>query len=100
MTENIFENRFQNAEELARMGADIHIDGKTAVIVGVERLHGAVVHSRELRGGASLIAAALGADGKTTVVNTDYIDRGYEQIEKNLSDCGAHIERKAEIDGI
>ncbi len=100
VTENIFENRFQNAEELARMGADIHIDGKTAVIVGVERLHGAVVHSRELRGGASLIAAALGADGKTTVVNTDYIDRGYEQIEKNLSDCGAHIERKAEIDGI
>ena len=75
------------------MGADIRIDGKTAVIVGVDRLHGAVVEARELRGGASLVAAGLGADGNTTVYNTEYVDRGYESFEKNLSACGAHIER-------
>lgn len=98
VNESIFENRFQNAEELIRMGADIHTDGKTAVIVGTEKLHGATVHARELRGGASLVSAALGAEGKTAVINTEYIDRGYEQIEQQLLKCGAHIERKNEID--
>lgn len=98
VNESIFENRFQNAEELIRMGADIHTDGKTAVIVGTEKLHGAAVHARELRGGASLVSAALGAEGKTAVINTEYIDRGYEQIEQQLLKCGAHIERKNEID--
>lgn len=93
IVETIFENRFQNADELLRMGADIRIDGKTAVIVGVDRLHGAAVEARELRGGASLVAAGLGAEGKTTVFNTEYIDRGYENFEKNLSLCGACIER-------
>ncbi len=93
IVENIFENRFQNADELIRMGADIRIDGKTAVIVGVEKLQGTTVEARELRGGASLIVAGLGADGETRVVNTEYIDRGYEIIEKNLSMCGAHIKR-------
>lgn len=93
VVETIFENRFQNAEELLRMGADIRIDGKTAVIVGVDRLHGATVEARELRGGASLVAAGLGAEGITRVMNTEYIDRGYENFEKNLSLCGAHIER-------
>jgi len=93
IVENIFENRFQNADELIRMGADIRIDGKTAVIVGVEKLHGTTVEARELRGGASLIVAGLGAEGETRVVNTEYIDRGYEIIEKNLSMCGAHIKR-------
>lgn len=93
ITETIFENRFQNAEELLRMGADIRVDGKTAVVVGVKKLHGAVVHARELRGGASLVTAALGAEGTTTVMNTEYIDRGYEDFEKNLSMCGARIAR-------
>ena len=82
--ENIFENRFRNAEELVRMGADIRIDGKTAVIVGVKQLHGAKVRACELRGGASLVTAALGAEGITTVSDVEYIDRGYEDFEKNL----------------
>ena len=91
IVETIFENRFQNAEELVRMGAQIRVDGKTAVIMGVKRLHGANVEARELRGGASLVVAALGADGETNIINTEYIDRGYEELEKNLSSCGAKM---------
>ena len=93
VVENIFENRFRNAEELVRMGADIRVDGKTAVIVGVKQLHGAKVCACELRGGASLVTAALGAEGITTVSDVEYIDRGYEDFEKNLSLCGANIIR-------
>lgn len=91
--ETIFENRFRNAEELVRMGADIRVDGKTAVVVGVKRLHGANVCSCELRGGASLVVAALGAEGISLISNVEYIDRGYESFEKNLTLCGAKIAR-------
>lgn len=93
IVETIFENRFRNAEELLRMGADIRVDGKTAVVVGVKRLQGANVCACELRGGASLVTAALGAEGITVVSDVEYIDRGYENFEKNLSLCGARIAR-------
>lgn len=93
IVETIFENRFRNAEELVRMGADIRVDGKTAVVIGTKRLHGARVCACELRGGASLVTAALGAEGTTIVTNVEYIDRGYENFEKNLTSCGANIKR-------
>ncbi len=93
IVETIFENRFRNAEELLRMGADIRVDGKTAVVVGVKRLQGANVCACELRGGASLVVAALGADGITFVSDIEYIDRGYESFDKNLALCGAKIAR-------
>ncbi len=92
--ENIFENRFQHVEELMRMGADIKVDGRIAVVQGVEHLEGAVVRAKELRGGAALIVAALAADGETKIEDIKYIDRGYESIEKYLSSCGAKIRRE------
>lgn len=92
--ENIFENRFQHVEELNRMGADIKVDGRIAIVQGVNSLEGTNVVAKELRGGAALIVAALSADGITTISNTKYIDRGYECIEKYLSSCGANIKRK------
>lgn len=92
--ENIFENRFQHVEELSRMGADIKVDGRVAVVNGVDSLSGAKVMARELRGGAALVIAGLAADGVTEISGTTYIDRGYENIEKCLSACGANIRRK------
>lgn len=93
LTETIFENRFQNVEELVRMGADIKVDGRTAVIIGTKNLSGANVIARELRGGASLIVAGLAASGVTNISNIEYIDRGYEDIDRNLRACGANIQR-------
>lgn len=92
--ENIFENRFQHVEELNRMGADIKVDGRIAIVQGVDGLEGTKVVAKELRGGAALIVAALSADGTTEIDNVRYIDRGYETIEKYLSACGANIKRK------
>lgn len=89
--ENIFENRFRHVDELNRMGADIKVSGRCAVVRGVKRLSGARVCARELRGGAALVIAGLAAQGRTIVENTGYIERGYENIEKNLSACGADI---------
>lgn len=92
--ENIFENRFQHVDELVRMGADIRIDGRCAVVVGTDRLTGTNVVAKELRGGAALVVAALAADGETEIENTKFIDRGYENIEKYLQLLGADIIRK------
>lgn len=92
--ENIFENRFHHVEELVRMGADIKVDGRIAIVQGVDKLSGANVLAKELRGGAALIAAALSAEGFTTIENVKYIERGYENIEKYLSSCGANIKRE------
>lgn len=92
--ENIFENRFRHVEELVRMGADIEIDGRVAVVHGTNRLEGAKVVAKELRGGAALILAGLAADGVTEVEGSAFVDRGYENIEKNLSAFGADIKRK------
>ena len=92
--ENIFENRFQHVDELARMGADIKVEGRSAVVRGVRKLQGANVVARELRGGAALVVAALAANGTTTVSGTEFIDRGYENIEKYLLKCGGKIRRE------
>ncbi len=91
--ERIFENRFMHVLELQRMGADIELDGRTAIVRGVEKLSGAPVMATDLRASASLVLAALAAEG-TTVINRIYhLDRGYEAIEKKLSAVGARIER-------
>ena len=91
--ENIFENRFRNASELNRMGASISVHDKIAVINGVPKLQGAQVCAHDLRAGAALIVAGLCAEGKTTVENICYIDRGYESAEKDFNSLGAKIKR-------
>nr|WP_316629170.1 UDP-N-acetylglucosamine 1-carboxyvinyltransferase [uncultured Brevundimonas sp.] len=91
--ETIFENRFMHVSELARMGADIHVDGRVAAIRGVPALSGATVMATDLRASASLILAGLVADGTTEVLRVYHLDRGYEHIENKLSALGAHIER-------
>ncbi len=93
LTENIFENRFRHVPELRRMGADIIIKDRTAVIKGVESLHGAEVYAQDLRGGAALVLAGLCAEGITVVNDVYHIDRGYESPEKVLSNIGANIVR-------
>lgn len=95
-TETIFENRFRHVDELVRMGADVRVEGRSAIVRGVERLTGARVVAQELRGGAALVLAALAADGKSEISGTEYIDRGYEEIEKYLADCNAAIKRISE----
>lgn len=91
--ENIFENRFRHVDELVRMGADIKVEGRSAVVSGVKNLYGTRLVARELRGGAALVVAALGAEGTSEISGVEYIDRGYEEIEKRLADCNASIRR-------
>ncbi|TYP54940.1 UDP-N-acetylglucosamine 1-carboxyvinyltransferase [Thermosediminibacter litoriperuensis] len=93
ITETVFENRFKHAEELRRMGANIKINGNTAIIKGIKRLTGAVVEAKDLRAGAALVIAGLAADGKTIVEGTSYIERGYEWFDRNLQALGAKIEK-------
>ena len=93
ITETVFENRFMHVNELMRMGADIIIEGNSAVIKGMRKLSGAPVMATDLRASASLILAGLVAEGKTEVSRVYHIDRGYERIEKKLSSLGARIER-------
>jgi UDP-N-acetylglucosamine 1-carboxyvinyltransferase len=93
ITENIFENRFMHASELMRMGANIRIDGPRAIVAGKTQLSGATVIASDLRGSASLILAALVADGFTIVDRVYHLDRGYEKIEEKLRSVGAQIER-------
>lgn len=91
--ENIFENRYRHVDELSRMGANIRVSGRAAVVTGVETLHGASVRCTDLRGGAALCVAALAAEGETRISELDHIDRGYEDIVRDLSALGADIER-------
>ncbi|MFP5374451.1 MAG: UDP-N-acetylglucosamine 1-carboxyvinyltransferase [Gammaproteobacteria bacterium] len=91
--ETIFENRFMHVQELQRLGADIRIDGPTAVVRGVERLGGAPVMATDLRASASLVLAGLVAEGETTIDRIYHLDRGYEHIERKLSALGANIRR-------
>lgn len=91
--ETIFENRFRHAGELLRMGADIRVEGRVAVVCGTERLHGATVHSPDLRGGAALVVAALGAEGKSLVTGLSHVDRGYSRLEQDLTQLGAKLYR-------
>jgi len=93
ITETIFENRFMHALELQRMGADIKIEGHTAIVRGRERLRAAPVMATDLRASASLVIAALAAEGETVVDRIYHIDRGYECIEEKLSQLGAIIRR-------
>ncbi|HEY2379833.1 MAG TPA: UDP-N-acetylglucosamine 1-carboxyvinyltransferase [Terriglobia bacterium] len=93
ITENIFENRFMHASELMRMGANIRIDGSRAIVTGKTRLSGATVIASDLRASASLVLAALVADGFTLIDRVYHLDRGYEKIEEKLQSVGAQIER-------
>jgi len=93
ITETIFENRFMHVPELCRMGADIRIEGDTAIVKGVEHLTGAPVMATDLRASVSLVLAGLAAEGETVVNRVYHLDRGFERIEEKLSRCGADIER-------
>ncbi len=93
VVETIFENRFMHVGELIRMGADINISGNTATVKGVTDLTGAPILASDLRASASLVLAALAANGATLVDRVYHIDRGYEAIVKKLNSVGADIER-------
>jgi UDP-N-acetylglucosamine 1-carboxyvinyltransferase len=97
VTENIFENRFMHAQEMVRMGANIKIEGSRAVVRGKSPLSGAAVLASDLRASASLVLAALVADGETIIDRVYHIDRGYERIEEKLRGVGAQIRRIGEI---
>ena len=91
--ETIFENRFMHVQELARLGADIHLHGDTATVKGVKTLKGAPVMATDLRASVSLVIAGLMAEGTTTINRVYHLDRGFEQLEQKLTRCGADIER-------
>lgn len=93
ITESVFENRFMHVQELIRLGANIKIEGRTAIVKGVRHLTGATVKATDLRAGAALIIAGLMAEGDTTITDSEHIDRGYQDIIKKLNSIGAHIER-------
>jgi UDP-N-acetylglucosamine 1-carboxyvinyltransferase len=93
VTETIFENRFMHVNELVRLGAQIAVDGKTAVVTGIPRLSGASVMATDLRASASLVIAGLVASGETTVDRIYHLDRGYDRMEAKLRGMGADIER-------
>jgi UDP-N-acetylglucosamine 1-carboxyvinyltransferase len=95
IVETVFENRFMHVQELQRMGADIEVEGNTAIVRGVDKLTGAPVMATDLRASASLIMAGLVAEGETEVQRIYHIDRGYEIIEEKLSLLGANIRRIA-----
>ncbi|NCO67207.1 MAG: UDP-N-acetylglucosamine 1-carboxyvinyltransferase [Nitrospirae bacterium] len=94
ITETIFENRFMHVAELRRMGADISFKGSTAIVRGVRELKGTNVMATDLRASASLVVAALGAEGKTTIHRVYHLDRGYEKIEEKLTSLGADVRRE------
>ena len=93
IVENLFETRYKYVAELKRMGADITVRGRTAVIRGVEKLHGARVTAGDLRGGAALVLAGLVAEGETQVLDLSHVDRGYADFEYKLKKLGAKIRR-------
>ena len=93
ITETIFENRFMHVQELARLGANISLDGQTAIVKGVRQLKGAPVMATDLRASVSLVIAGLVAEGQTTVNRVYHLDRGFEHLEQKLSGCGAIVER-------
>jgi UDP-N-acetylglucosamine 1-carboxyvinyltransferase len=93
LTETIFENRYMHVPELARMGADIQVHGRTAIVKGVDTLAGAPVMATDLRASMSLVLAGLAAEGETQVSRVYHLDRGYERLEEKLSAVGADIER-------
>jgi UDP-N-acetylglucosamine 1-carboxyvinyltransferase len=95
VTENVFDNRFGFVDELVRMGADVRNEGRHAVVRGVERLSGAPVQANDVRAGAALLIAGLGADGETTVYGRRHVDRGYHDLAGKLRSLGADVEALA-----
>jgi len=93
VTETIFENRFMHVQEMQRLGADISIDGNTALVKGVEFLDGAIVMATDLRASASLVLSGLVARGETVIERIYHLDRGYEYLEEKLTKLGAKVRR-------
>lgn len=91
--ENIFECRYRHTDALAKMGADIQVLGKVAVVKGVEKLHGANIEATDLRGGAAMVAAALCAEGSSEITKICHIDRGYEKMEEAVRLLGGDMRR-------
>lgn len=89
--ENMFDSRYRHVPELARLGADVRLEGRVAVVYGVPELHGAAVHATDLRGGAALAIAALQARGTTQLHDIHHIQRGYEDLAGDLRSLGADI---------
>ena len=96
ITEKVFPNRFMHISEMARLGADVSLEGSSAIVKGVKRLSGAPVMASDLRASAGLVLAGLAADGETEVNRIYHVDRGYEQIDQKLRHLGAKIERVSE----
>ncbi len=94
ISENVFEMRFNHVADLVKMGADITVKGRTAIVNGVNSLHGACVRARDLRGGAALVLAGLSARGKTTVNDVCHIERGYYKMDEKLRSLGADVRKK------
>lgn len=94
VVENVFENRFTHAGDLNRMGANVMVNGRTAIVQGVDALYGARVTARDLRGGAALAIAGLAAQGETLIEHAELIDRGYDRFEEMLCALGAEIRRE------
>ena len=92
--ENIFENRYRHVDELIRMGADIRVEGRVAVVCGVDQLQGAQVQATDLRGGAALVVAALSAQGESRIGCIHHIQRGYEDIARDLRSLGGQIQER------
>ncbi len=93
ITENIFENRFMHVPELVRMGANVNVHGRSAMVRGVKQLRGAEVMATDLRASVSLVIAALAAEGETLIHRVYHLDRGYEALEEKLAACGGKVER-------
>lgn len=91
--ENIFENRYRHVDELVRMGANIRVEGRVAVVCGVPRLHGTELRAADLRGGAALAVAALGAEGESRITGLEHVERGYQALDRDLRSLGAQIRR-------
>jgi len=91
--ETMFQSRYRHVDELRRMGANIRTEGQVALLTGVPRLHGANLRAHDLRGGAALVVAGLGAEGVTTVEGLEHIDRGYDKLDIALRTLGADIQR-------
>lgn len=91
--ETIFENRFLHVGELVKMGANIKVEGRVAVVEGVKKLKGAKVEAKDLRGGAALVLAALCAEGVSEIEGASHVDRGYFEFEKNITSLGGKIKR-------
>ena len=93
VTETIFEHRFRHVDELKKMGAEIKVVGRAALVRGVAKLRGAPVIGMDVRGAGALVIAGLAADGQTVVGGLEHLDRGYERMAKKLAACGANIIR-------